>query len=261
MLCRTFSGTFNIVNIFVGREKKLFQLPKDHICTISYFEKAFNGDFKEGVLGSIDLVEDDPEVFTTFIRWLYRGLDSKELSNFDGSCDMWTKFFLMADKWCIPHLAKELAKQLSNSLTYIPLHVQHPVDGKPQLGGNMTVFQCAELAEGHPIQYLFAHNLYQRQSGTWTATSFTRRLRDPKFAIRCLLWYTVMLRCDTPRKFIYKHDVRQSEAVAHKIDRLILPLLFDDEKVSDDFNHLLDSCQASAKEKGLRAFIREQLNL
>ncbi|KAH8770275.1 hypothetical protein BGZ57DRAFT_929289 [Hyaloscypha finlandica] len=62
-----------MVTIYVGPKRKEFTIHKKLICgSADYFEKAFNGDFKEGREGIMYLPEDNSGVFSFFVDWLYR---------------------------------------------------------------------------------------------------------------------------------------------------------------------------------------------
>lgn len=62
-----------VVSVFVGKKRKEFNVHKKLICEASkFFSDAFNGPFKEGQEGSMYMPEDDPDVFSCFVDWLYR---------------------------------------------------------------------------------------------------------------------------------------------------------------------------------------------
>jgi len=62
-----------VVSVLVGKERKEFIVHKKLICQASkFFNDAFTGPFKEGQENKMDMPEDDPEVFSCFIDWLYR---------------------------------------------------------------------------------------------------------------------------------------------------------------------------------------------
>jgi hypothetical protein len=63
-----------MVTLHVGQKRKKFTAHKKVICTIDYFEKAFNGRFKEAEDGEMYMPEESPEVVGLFIVWLYRGI-------------------------------------------------------------------------------------------------------------------------------------------------------------------------------------------
>ncbi|KAI4685085.1 hypothetical protein J4E81_008897 [Alternaria sp. BMP 2799] len=60
-----------IVTIFIGPEKKRYNIHKDIICHHSeYFRTAFNGHWKESDEG-VTLEDVEVEVFNVFVHWLY----------------------------------------------------------------------------------------------------------------------------------------------------------------------------------------------
>ncbi|TGO12207.1 hypothetical protein BTUL_0092g00070 [Botrytis tulipae] len=63
-----------LVQIIVGPELKEFFVHKTLIrSTCDFFERAFNGKFKEGIENKMYLPEDDPEIFDIFVNWMYSG--------------------------------------------------------------------------------------------------------------------------------------------------------------------------------------------
>ena len=61
------------VAVFVGKKRKEFNVHKKLICQASkFFNDAFSGPFKEGQENRMHMPEDDPEVFSYFVDWLYR---------------------------------------------------------------------------------------------------------------------------------------------------------------------------------------------
>jgi hypothetical protein len=62
-----------VVSVLVGKKRKEFNIHKKLICQASkYFNDAFTGPFKEGQENKMYMPEDDPEVFSYFVDWLYR---------------------------------------------------------------------------------------------------------------------------------------------------------------------------------------------
>jgi hypothetical protein len=101
-----------MVDIFVGSEKKLFRLHKTFLCRkIDYFDKMFNGEFVEAN-GVANLPEDDPAAFDLLVEWMYnsnprriRGLVSDTDS--DGiSRPSWDAigFYALAQRLCLHEL-------------------------------------------------------------------------------------------------------------------------------------------------------------
>ncbi|KAF7899311.1 uncharacterized protein EAF01_008524 [Botrytis porri] len=63
-----------LVQIIVGPELKEFFVHKTLIrSTCDFFDKAFNGRFKEGIENKMHLPKDDPEIFEIFVNWMYSG--------------------------------------------------------------------------------------------------------------------------------------------------------------------------------------------
>lgn len=63
----------DIVTLVVGKKRKEFKVHKKLICEASkFFNDAFNGPFKEGKEGIMYMPEDDPDVITYLVDWLYR---------------------------------------------------------------------------------------------------------------------------------------------------------------------------------------------
>jgi hypothetical protein len=62
----------DMVQLFVGSNRKLFSVYKKPLCSASeFFDKAFNGPFAEASSNRMDLPEDTPETFSMFVAWLY----------------------------------------------------------------------------------------------------------------------------------------------------------------------------------------------
>ncbi|TVY44211.1 hypothetical protein LSUB1_G002339 [Lachnellula subtilissima] len=102
----------DMVDILVGPKKKLFRVHKTYLCRrIPYFDKMFNGAFKEAG-GVAELPEDDPAAFDLLMEWTYcpnprrlRDLvpitDSDKVSR--ASWDV-VAFYALATKLCLPDL-------------------------------------------------------------------------------------------------------------------------------------------------------------
>lgn len=69
------SGLGNqLVQIFIGPERKEYSVHKTLITsTCDFFDKGFDGRFKEGVENKMSLPEDDSNTFETFVNWMYAG--------------------------------------------------------------------------------------------------------------------------------------------------------------------------------------------
>lgn len=110
------------VDIYVGRKRKHFAVQKKLVCNRStYFDKAFNGAFKEGVEGTIYLPDDDPDIVEAFIAWLYRGtllqapLDSK--AEVQEAVNHYIHLYLFAEKYGIESLQNQAMDGLLDTLS------------------------------------------------------------------------------------------------------------------------------------------------
>jgi len=63
-----------MVTLYVGTKRKKFIAHKKLICCVDFFDKAFNGPFKEGQEGLMYLPEDSSGAISLFLDWLYRGV-------------------------------------------------------------------------------------------------------------------------------------------------------------------------------------------
>jgi hypothetical protein len=62
-----------IVSVIVWKKRKEFNVHKNIICQASkFFNDALTGPFKEGQENRMYMPEDDPDVFSCFVDWLYR---------------------------------------------------------------------------------------------------------------------------------------------------------------------------------------------
>ncbi|KAF7900303.1 uncharacterized protein EAF01_007605 [Botrytis porri] len=69
-----FLNKTEMVDLIAGPGEALFRVHKSFICNkISYFDKMFNGGFKEAKENSARFPEDIPESFDILIEWVYSG--------------------------------------------------------------------------------------------------------------------------------------------------------------------------------------------
>ncbi|KAF7931562.1 uncharacterized protein EAE98_004298 [Botrytis deweyae] len=91
-----------MVDIYVGEEKILFRVYKDILChEVKFFDRMFNGNFKEAKENTAILPEDDPEVFDMLMSWItYDNVWSLMGQDFRKKLDLW----VLADKFCVTSL-------------------------------------------------------------------------------------------------------------------------------------------------------------
>jgi hypothetical protein len=68
------SGRTATIKVGRGPHAGVFTVPKALLCNSStYFKAALNGPFVEGQTQTIDLDDEDPSIFRTYVAWLYQG--------------------------------------------------------------------------------------------------------------------------------------------------------------------------------------------
>lgn len=106
-----------MVHIYVGPSKKLYRLHKANLCTrIPYFDKMFNGNFKEASNNIANLTEDDPASFDLLAEWASHPTTSKSPRSIRELTTIKLKegkevaswdpvgFYSLAEKYCLPEL-------------------------------------------------------------------------------------------------------------------------------------------------------------
>ena len=114
---------------------------KNLLCGKSdVFAAAFRpGSFKEGATGSIDLPDEDPNVFASFVEWLYMKTFSASCKGSSEDCStdfiLLTKLYVLADKYLIPALKidvlHEFKKHRSHSSMAITMCIYIHKNTKP----------------------------------------------------------------------------------------------------------------------------------
>ncbi|KAH0542630.1 hypothetical protein FGG08_002953 [Glutinoglossum americanum] len=65
--------TSPIITIVVGREQRLFAAHEDVLCLSPFFAAACRGQFREAHARRIDMPEEEPEIFSSVLEYLYKG--------------------------------------------------------------------------------------------------------------------------------------------------------------------------------------------
>ncbi|KAF2139798.1 uncharacterized protein K452DRAFT_352153 [Aplosporella prunicola CBS 121167] len=65
--------TSAIITIAVGREQRLFAAHEDVLCHSPFFSALCRGQFFEPTSRRIDLPEEEPEIFSSILEYLYKG--------------------------------------------------------------------------------------------------------------------------------------------------------------------------------------------
>ncbi|CAG8970807.1 hypothetical protein HYALB_00001594 [Hymenoscyphus albidus] len=92
----TGNGT-DTITLSIGSNRDKLIVHRQLICTIPFFQKAFQGNFKEGT-GEMDLPEDKSEVVFLLTDWLYRGV--VQAINTQAHLDNFYGLYMFAEKIC-----------------------------------------------------------------------------------------------------------------------------------------------------------------
>jgi len=65
--------TSPIVTLVVGREQRLFAAHEDVLCHSTYFATALKGNFFEGGANRVELPDEEPEILSCVLEFLYKG--------------------------------------------------------------------------------------------------------------------------------------------------------------------------------------------
>ena len=65
--------TSPIITLVVGADRRLFACHQDVLCLSPFFAAALKGQFYEGVSHRIELPDEEPEVFSSVLEYLYKG--------------------------------------------------------------------------------------------------------------------------------------------------------------------------------------------
>jgi hypothetical protein len=110
----------DIVKLCVGDPKSptIFQAHKKILCKkVTYFDKMFNGNFKEGAEQCATFPEDDPLIWKSLIGWVYSGLVEEPTSRTINPCDLTTdkiKIYALAEKYGIIELQDKTMDPLNH---------------------------------------------------------------------------------------------------------------------------------------------------
>ena len=65
--------TSPIITLVAGREQRLFAAHEDVLCRSSYFAAALKGKFLDGSTKKVELPEEEPEILSCILEYLYKG--------------------------------------------------------------------------------------------------------------------------------------------------------------------------------------------
>jgi len=124
----TLSNSF--ITIKIGSDRKDYQVHKDLICFhFPYFDAAFNGKFKEGEEGVLELAATEESIFWLFLDWLYFGKLPERIlcsdENDDGEAEEGEddeydpspayELHVFADRYNVPELRRALMEKIRSA--------------------------------------------------------------------------------------------------------------------------------------------------
>jgi BTB/POZ domain len=65
--------TSSIITLVVGRDQRLFAAHEDVLCHSPFFQAACRGQFMEATNKRISLPDEEPEIFSSVLEYLYKG--------------------------------------------------------------------------------------------------------------------------------------------------------------------------------------------
>ncbi|KAG9231899.1 hypothetical protein BJ875DRAFT_443654 [Amylocarpus encephaloides] len=65
--------TSSIITLVVGREQRLFAAHEDVLCHSPFFQAACRGQFMEATNKRVSLPDEEPEIFSSVLEYLYKG--------------------------------------------------------------------------------------------------------------------------------------------------------------------------------------------
>ena len=65
--------TSSIITLIVGREQRIFAAHEDVLCLSPFFQQACRGQFMEAQSKRITLPDEEPEIFSSVLEYLYKG--------------------------------------------------------------------------------------------------------------------------------------------------------------------------------------------
>ena len=123
---RAFSKTMElvgqaVVTLIVGSSKTSFYIDKALLCGyVAFFNKAFNGKFKEAQNSLMELPDENPGTVQNFVRWLHDGLSMDFLAlEYDISPEELLELFMLAEKWMLDDLQEEAYQKMDLVFSFI----------------------------------------------------------------------------------------------------------------------------------------------
>lgn len=100
-------STSEIIKVFVGEERKLYNLHRSLLCQeCPFFEKCLNNDFKEGRTREVSLENKDVDAFDQLVIWIY----SKQLPTLEFG--MLAETYELAEEFCMEAFKNDIVDEV-----------------------------------------------------------------------------------------------------------------------------------------------------
>ncbi|PQE12671.1 BTB POZ domain-containing protein [Rutstroemia sp. NJR-2017a BBW] len=179
----------DIVTIFVGPARRKFVLHKNLLCRLPFFDYAFNGGFQETVTGSMDLPEDEPDIFSIFVHWVYRG--SVPPITCQKNLDDLLSLYIFAEKLCLNELCNRTLDEIQGS-----------AEGLEKVVFKFGVVQMRKIWENTaPDSPLRTWSVY---ATLWLCCKFDAKIEEDRPIARAVLvqlWDVFKDHCDFYERF------------------------------------------------------------
>ena len=200
-----------MVTLFVGPERAQFLVHKDVICQVSdFFTKAFNSEFSEAKTASMDLPEEDPNLFEVFVRWLYHPLieDAKE-THPDAekkSHTLLVRLYLLADKYSIVTLKRSIIDHLVFYIRLNPAGIY-----APSLHDLSKIYENAPASSG--LRKLFLDWFkWGINLDFWKAKNSNDKLKDmPEVAADLVCAYAARIQADSNGSKLWRQKIAAAD--------------------------------------------------
>ena len=110
-----------IVTLIVGPSKTPFYVDKSLLCEcVDFFNKAFNGDFKEAKASRMDLPDDKPPTIQNFLMWLYSEQSIHDIfREWHLPAEGLLELFMLAEKWTLKELQEDVYERMDVMFSFI----------------------------------------------------------------------------------------------------------------------------------------------
>ncbi|KAL3420280.1 BTB/POZ domain-containing protein [Phlyctema vagabunda] len=154
----------DMVDLYVGAKRQLFRVHKLAMCRqIEYFDKMFNGSFRETSELRASFPDDDPRAFDLLLGWIYTGI-VKPLHVMRGPTGVRSKtwcgvlFYCLAEKFLLYELMDKIMTTLLEC---------HKNERKSSLAVDAMDFVFEHTMATSPLRKYFTHlTHYIMHSGT-----------------------------------------------------------------------------------------------